>query len=58
MTNKMTKPELQMTNRMKKMGDKSQNLKVKAQNHNSKVKTELSFEMNLKNVPLTENRDK
>jgi hypothetical protein len=41
---------------MTKMGGKSQNLKVKAQNHNSKVKTELSFEMNLKNVPLTENR--
>jgi hypothetical protein len=31
---------------MTKMGDKSQNLKVKAQNHNSKVKTELFFEMN------------
>jgi hypothetical protein len=43
---------------MTKMGDKSQSSKVKTQNHNSKVKTELSFEMNLKDVPLTENRDK
>jgi hypothetical protein len=28
------------------MEDKSQNLKVKAQSHNSKLKTEVSFEMN------------
>jgi hypothetical protein len=47
-----------MTNKMTKMEDKSQNLKVKTQNYNSKVKTELSYEMNLKNVLLTENRDK
>jgi hypothetical protein len=47
-----------MTNKMKKMEDKSQNLKVKTQNHNSKIKTELSFEMNLKDVPKTEDRDK
>jgi hypothetical protein len=43
---------------MTKMGVKGQNLKVKIQNYNSKVKTELSFEMNLKDVPKTENRDK
>jgi hypothetical protein len=31
---------------MTKMGDKSQSSKVKTQNHNSKVKTELFSEMN------------
>jgi hypothetical protein len=48
--------EIRMTNKKKKMEDKSQNLKVKTQNHNSKVKTELSYEMNLKNVLLPDNR--